>query len=65
MATLVDGKLTDAVPCHDRGLAYGDGLFETLALVEGSPRHLPRHRQGNGGADEPGHDDQRIIGRPD
>lgn len=43
MATLVDGELTDAVPCHDRGLAYGDGLFETLALIEGLPRHLSRH----------------------
>lgn len=43
MPTLVDGQLTDMLPCHDRGLAYGDGLFETLALLDGEPRHFSRH----------------------
>ena len=43
MLTCVDGLLTDTVPCNDRGLAYGDGLFETIALLDGHPRHLARH----------------------
>lgn len=43
MTTLVDGSLTDTLPCTDRGLAYGDGLFETIALLEGRPRHFARH----------------------
>lgn len=41
--TLVDGVPADSFPCSDRGLAYGDGLFETIALVDGEPRHWERH----------------------
>lgn len=41
--TLVDGIPAELLPCSDRGLAYGDGLFETLALIEGEPRHWQRH----------------------
>jgi 4-amino-4-deoxychorismate lyase len=37
----------DGVPAGlfalDRGLEYGDGLFETIAVVEGRPRLLARH----------------------
>lgn len=40
---LVDGTACDTVPVSDRGLAYGDGLFETIALVDGRPRHWDRH----------------------
>lgn len=42
-ASLVDGVPAESVPCSDRGLAYGDGLFETLALIDGKPRHWHRH----------------------
>ncbi len=47
---LVNGKSTTPIPALDRGLQYGDGLFETLAVIEGSPclwpRHMERLRQG-------------------
>ncbi len=33
--TLVDGIASDHVPVDDRGLAYGDGLFETIAFTAG------------------------------
>lgn len=32
---LVDGREADAVPVDDRGLAYGDGMFETLCVHRG------------------------------
>jgi len=32
-----------AVPVTDRGLAYGDGLFETIAVVNGTPKLLGAH----------------------
>ena len=28
--SLVNGKLTNLVSVYDRGLAYGDGFFETM-----------------------------------
>lgn len=31
------------VPVNDRGLAYGDGLFETIAIVNGEAPWLDRH----------------------
>lgn len=40
---LVNGQPVDAVRPDDRGLAYGDGLFETIAFRNGSPRFLDRH----------------------
>ncbi len=33
----------DRLPLSDRGLHYGDGLFETMAVVGGGIRLLPRH----------------------
>jgi len=30
MITLVNGQLTDKISVYDRGLAYGDGVFETM-----------------------------------
>jgi 4-amino-4-deoxychorismate lyase len=39
----VNGVVADSVPVADRGLQYGDGLFETLRLVSGRPRFLSRH----------------------
>jgi 4-amino-4-deoxychorismate lyase len=47
---LVDGRPADSVPVTDRGLNYGDGLFETLRLHRGRvpllPHHIERLRQG-------------------
>ena len=39
------GLAQSAVPLPDRGLTYGDGLFETMAVLEGRIRLLPRHLQ--------------------
>lgn len=41
----VDGHLAAEVSVLDRGLHYGDGLFETLACVNGRPRFLALHLQ--------------------
>lgn len=41
----IDGQLADALPLPDRGLDFGDGLFETLLVVEGVPRLLELHLQ--------------------
>lgn len=40
---LVDGVPGAAVPADDRGLAYGDGLFETVAWRDGAPLRWARH----------------------
>jgi len=40
---LVDGAATAAVSARDRGLNYGDGLFETMRLHAGRVRLLSRH----------------------
>ncbi|MBL6934993.1 MAG: aminodeoxychorismate lyase [Alphaproteobacteria bacterium] len=46
----VNGEAADTLPVSDRGLAYGDGLFETIAVREGKlefwGRHLARLREG-------------------
>jgi 4-amino-4-deoxychorismate lyase len=41
--TWVDGVLRADVSVLDRGLHYGDGLFETLAAPGGAVRFLPLH----------------------
>jgi len=43
MLCWLDGLPANALPPADRGLAYGDGLFETLAVKDGRPRLLQRH----------------------
>jgi 4-amino-4-deoxychorismate lyase len=47
---LVDGRPAAALPLDDRGLAYGDGLFETILLQRGRPvwwdAHLARLARG-------------------
>jgi len=40
---LVDGVISDQVSVADRGLQYGDGLFETLAVIQGQPRFWQSH----------------------
>ena len=41
----VDGVASGAVPALDRGLQYGDGLFETIAVHHGEPRLFDLHWQ--------------------
>ncbi|WP_454255760.1 aminodeoxychorismate lyase [Pseudomonas sp. Marseille-Q8238] len=43
MLCWVDGRPDTQVSVSDRGLAYGDGLFETIAVKRGEPRLLMRH----------------------
>jgi len=43
--TQVNGMMTDQLPASDRGLMYGDGLFETMRLQAGKLRHLEQHLQ--------------------
>lgn len=47
---LIDGQPGESVPVQDRGLAYGDGLFETIAVRDGRlefwHRHLTRLSEG-------------------
>jgi len=40
---LVDGEISDRVSAADRGLHYGDGLFETMAVFRGQPRFWQSH----------------------
>ncbi|MBK1700439.1 aminodeoxychorismate lyase [Thiococcus pfennigii] len=50
LRALIDGARGDRLPIGDRGLQYGDGLFETIALRGGRPclwdLHLARLREG-------------------
>ncbi len=43
LGTWVDGSPAAEVPADDRGLAYGDGLFETFVLRHGRIAHWPLH----------------------
>ena len=45
MESWVDGQPADVLSLKNRGLAYGDGLFETIAVHEGEPVLLARHLQ--------------------
>ncbi|MBT2338929.1 MULTISPECIES: aminodeoxychorismate lyase [Pseudomonas] len=45
MESWVDGQPADVLSLKDRGLAYGDGLFETIAVRAGQPLLLERHLQ--------------------
>ncbi|KJJ99951.1 4-amino-4-deoxychorismate lyase [Pseudomonas sp. 21] len=44
MLSWIDGQSGEALSARDRGLAYGDGLFETIRVSAGRPRLLTRHR---------------------
>lgn len=50
MHALINGETCDAVSVQDRGFAYGDGVFETIRVVDGHltllPLHLDRLRAG-------------------
>jgi 4-amino-4-deoxychorismate lyase len=43
MLSWVDGRAATDLPLSDRGLAYGDGLFETIAVRGSRARLLSRH----------------------
>jgi len=45
MKMLVNGESNSTVSCLDRGLQFGDGLFETIAVRVGEIMHWPRHWQ--------------------
>ena len=42
---LVNGQPEDKLSLHDRGLHYGDGLFETIAVDHKRPLNWDRHYQ--------------------
>lgn len=42
-ACWIDGRPAEALPLTDRGLHYGDGLFETMAVRDDRIRRLPLH----------------------
>lgn len=39
----VNGQPADGLSVRDRGLAFGDGLFETIKVINGRPELLDRH----------------------
>ncbi|MEE9424902.1 MAG: aminodeoxychorismate lyase [Methylococcales bacterium] len=44
-STLINGKPVSVIDISDRGLQYGDGVFETIAVSHGQPEFLVRHLQ--------------------
>jgi 4-amino-4-deoxychorismate lyase len=42
-SVLVNGQPANLIPISDRGLQYGDGLFETLAVIDSAPCFWERH----------------------
>ncbi|MDH5572306.1 MAG: aminodeoxychorismate lyase [Gammaproteobacteria bacterium] len=50
MSILINGQAESAIAVTDRGLQYGDGLFETIAVINGQcplwDRHIRRLKQG-------------------
>ena len=49
-AALINGQTADSIPITDRGLQYGDGLFETVAVFDGRllcwNEHMARLEEG-------------------
>ena len=43
VSALIDGAPADGISVLDRGLHFGDGVFETIACVHGRPRFLSLH----------------------
>ena len=41
--TLINGQPGDSISVDDRGLQYGDGVFETIAIINGKAPHLSKH----------------------
>jgi 4-amino-4-deoxychorismate lyase len=40
---LVNGLFSESISINSRGLSYGDGLFETISIVNGSPEFIDFH----------------------
>lgn len=64
MRVLVDGRRQDLIEVIDRGLQYGDGLFETIRIRDGAPcqwqRHLDRLAFGAGRLGIPSPDPESL-----
>jgi 4-amino-4-deoxychorismate lyase len=45
LGSWIDGVAGSSVPVDDRGLQYGDGIFETILVRAGRPRFLEAHRE--------------------
>ncbi len=62
---LINGAALESIPVSDRGLHYGDGVFETLAVSAGEPlvleEHLARLQRGLSALGLPDLDPQLII----
>jgi 4-amino-4-deoxychorismate lyase len=43
--SLVNGVATDSIAINNRGLAYGDGVFETVFVVDAVPQFFEPHLQ--------------------
>lgn len=43
MGCWINGVPQETIAASDRGLSYGDGLFETIAVVNSRPRLLNAH----------------------
>jgi 4-amino-4-deoxychorismate lyase len=43
VSTWINGRRNNRLDCRDRGLQYGDGLFETMRVRRGSVRFLDYH----------------------
>ena len=41
----INGVVTDSLPVSDRGLLYGDGVWETIGIQQGKPQLLEWHLQ--------------------
>lgn len=42
---LINGRVTDQISVLDRGIQYGDGLFETIYIVEEKPQYWQQHME--------------------
>ncbi|MFO1436462.1 MAG: aminodeoxychorismate lyase [Gammaproteobacteria bacterium] len=41
--SVVNGELSEFFAVRDRAVQYGDGVFETLPIIDGQPQHWDRH----------------------